>query len=150
MAKYVKYQDQSLSNGEKLSANGYYTGHHMGTPTQGDGETAANADAYYVQHNTVRLGTIMQDAEPNANLPTCCFVITYDLNGGAGTTPTTQQQGFSGGALTVAAAPTITTYPSGKTAFSKWNTKADGSGTAVTAGGSLTPTADTVLYAVYS
>lgn len=74
MANEVKYKDQKWGEdtpiaGEQLSANGSYTGHKNGTPTQGAGEDEANADSYVVAHETVRYGTITQDADPEANMP---------------------------------------------------------------------------------
>lgn len=70
----IKYTDQKWTEpesvkGEQLSVNGYYTGEHLGTPMQAKDETTANADAHYVEHNTVRYGTIMQDSAVNANMP---------------------------------------------------------------------------------
>lgn len=74
MANETKYKDQTWAAntpiaGEQLSVNGRYVGHKEGTSTQGFGETEANADKYVVAHNAVRQGTIMQDADPNANMP---------------------------------------------------------------------------------
>lgn len=57
-------------NGEQLSSNGYYTGEHIGKPMQGAGETEYNGDKYYTEHTTYRYGTITQDADTNANMPT--------------------------------------------------------------------------------
>lgn len=202
----VKYKDQVFPQdspvaGEKLSANGVYTGQHKGTPMQGHGETAANADPYHVAHGIIRTGTIMQDAGDVA-FPEKCFSIVYNLNGGSGTIPDTQTQDFDGGALTIAGfpatavvakyfdedvaetpastslkviantatpvdgeirlkdvVPTKSTYTPkvgdfvkkvAYSAFFKWNTKADGSGTAYAAEASLTPTADVKLFATYT
>lgn len=69
------YVDQKWSggtpiDGEQLSVNGFYTGQHIGTPTQGNGETEANADPYYTEHVTLRQGTITQDGDADANMPT--------------------------------------------------------------------------------
>lgn len=69
----TKYTDQVWKApiaGETLSVNGYYVGEHLGKPMQATGETEANADAHYVEHNTVRFGTITQDAASNADMPT--------------------------------------------------------------------------------
>lgn len=202
----VKYKDQVFPEaspiaGEKLSANGVYTGQHKGTPMQGHGETAANADPYHVAHGIIRQGTIMQDAG-DSNFPVRCFTITYDLNGGSGTVPDAQQQGFNGGALTLATFPATAVVPkyfekdtdgtpadtsllvvadtktpedgeirlsdvtpakstytpvvgdyvkqTAYSAFFKWNTKADGTGTAYAAEASLTPAADVKLFAIYT
>lgn len=202
----VKYKDQNWAEGtpiagEKLSANGVYTGQHKGTPMQGYGETAANSDPYHVPHGIVRSGTIMQDAI-DAKFPERCFTISYDLNGGIGNAPTNQIQGFSGGALVLAdfpstatvakyfekdtgeqpaptslevisdsavpvdgqirisdVLPTKSTYTpvvgdyvklTAYSSFFKWNTKADGTGTAYAAEASLTPTADIKLFATYA
>ena len=70
----TKYKDQKWTgdtpiDGQQLSVNGYYTGHHMGKPMQSNGETELNNDPYYVAHKTVRFGTVMQDKASNANMP---------------------------------------------------------------------------------
>ncbi len=202
----MKYKDQSWPAGspiagEKLSANGVYTGQQEGTPMQGHGETAANANAYYTEHGTVRFGTAMQDAG-DSNFLSKCFVVSYNLNGGTGVGPVYQEQGFAGGALTLPAFPVtaaVANYydediatPAADTSllvvadsatpeageiklsdvspakstytptagdyvklvayssFNKWNTKADGTGTGYAAAASLTPAADTTLYATYT
>lgn len=94
MANEVKYADQTWTTpesvaGEQLSVNGYYTGEHVGTPTQDGTYSAGNADPHWVEHNTVRFGTIMQDGASNANMPeqsdaAVKFVLTgCSTNGGA-------------------------------------------------------------------
>jgi hypothetical protein len=151
MATDTKYQDQNWPTGspiagERLSANGFYTGNKLGTPTQGEGELENNADSYLVEHSIIRQGTILGDAA-DSNFPARAWMVRYDLNGAAGTIPPAQK--YEGAALTVAAAPTITQYPENMTVFDGWNTAANGSGTACAAGGSFTPTADVVFYAQY-
>lgn len=78
MPNEIKYNDQkwgsgTACDGEQLTVNGTYTGQHLGTPTQ-DAKDAdpnkQNADPYWIEHNTIRYGTIMQDADTNANMPT--------------------------------------------------------------------------------
>lgn len=142
-----KYANQTNSNSERVSTNGYYTGHHIGTVMQ-DADTNANNVKYQVEDGTIRIGTMTLDAASNSQ-PIERFKVTYNLNGATGTTPDTAY-GNDSNAVTVSAAPAITTYPAGKTAFSKWNTKADGTGTEVSASASLTLAAHTTLYAVYS
>lgn len=66
MANKVKYQKQVWGTpiaGETLSVNGHYVGEHKGTPTQDAlcAETT-NKDARYIEANTIRYGTITQDA----------------------------------------------------------------------------------------
>ena len=71
------YVDQTWTTpdsvkGETLSINSHYCGQHKGTRMQ-DGlssEATNNADVHYVDHNTIRYGTIMQDAASDANMPT--------------------------------------------------------------------------------
>ena len=70
--------------------------------------------------------------------------LTYDANGGAGTIDS----------ATGAAGESVTVAENGFTrdnyTFTGWNTQADGSGTAYSAGNSFTLTEDTVLYAQWS
>lgn len=61
MAKNVKYTDQA-----NLSVNGYYVGEHLGTEMQ---DAKGTNEPRSVEKNTVRFGTIMQDAAVNANMP---------------------------------------------------------------------------------
>lgn len=60
----TKYKNQE-SNSERVSTNGYYTGHHKGSVMQDATNSADNAP-YYVERNTVRFGTITQDAAPSS------------------------------------------------------------------------------------
>ena len=70
--------------------------------------------------------------------------LTYDANGGAGTIdPAT---GAAGESVTVAE----NGFTRDNYTFTGWNTQADGSGTAYSAGESFTLTEDTVLYAQWS
>ena len=78
------------------------------------------------------------------------YSVAYDLNGATGTAVTDSSSPYSYGAtVTVKAAPTISAYPSGKTAFDKWNTKADGSGTSYAASATFAITDNVTLYAIY-
>lgn len=70
MANEIKYKPQVFPEGhpvedERLSTNGFYTGEHKGVPMQDYAdpeENGQNEDPYWVENNTVRFGTIMQDA----------------------------------------------------------------------------------------
>lgn len=76
--------------------------------------------------------------------------LTYDLNGATGTAVTDGSSPYTYGAqVTVKAAPTITTYPTGTTAFDSWNTKADGTGIKYAASATFNIKATTKLYAIY-
>lgn len=76
--------------------------------------------------------------------------LTYDLNGGIGTAVTDSSSPYTYGTqVTVKAAPTITTYPTSKTQFDSWNTKADGTGTKYAASATFNIKASTKLYAIY-
>ncbi len=150
----MKYKDvkwtgvgASIDN-QMLAANGIYTGHQVGTPAQGKNETEANKDPYYAEHNTFHMGAITQDAK-DSNAPKPLYEVFYDLNGAVGTVPKSQVQADFGGAITLSAAPTVTTYPTGMKSFKAWNTANDGTGEEKAASSSFTPTKDTVLYAVY-
>lgn len=56
----MQYQNQE-NKGERVSTNGYYTGHHKGSVMQ-DASSGADNALYYVERTTVRFGTITQDA----------------------------------------------------------------------------------------
>lgn len=146
--KDVTWPSSTSLNGEMLAANGIYCGQQVGKPAQDAEDTAVSNDAYWVEHNTIHVGTITQDAK-DTNFPDQVWTVTYDLNGAVGTVPTSQTQTEEGGNLTLSAAPTITTYPEGMDAFKEWNEKADGTGTTHAASSSFAPTKDTVLYAIY-
>lgn len=66
MANEVKYKNQEWGEpiaGQRLSTNGNYTGQKNGTPMQDAKDVVGqNTNAYYVEENTIRYGTITQDA----------------------------------------------------------------------------------------
>lgn len=73
------------------------------------------------------------------------FNVTYNLNGGTGTTPTTQQC-IAGNSITAAAS---TGFERTGYTFLKWNTKSNGKGQNVNAGASYTVNGATTLYAMW-
>ena len=73
-------------------------------------------------------------------------LITFDLNGGGGTAPTSLRQATAGGSLTLPGIGSMT-GPTGKPDFGGWLTSSTGT-TAVSS--PYTPTADTTLYAKWS
>lgn len=76
--------------------------------------------------------------------------VTYSLNGATGTAVTDSSSPYAyGSTVTVKSAPTISTYPTGMTAFDEWNTEPDGSGTSYDPSDTFTITDDTTLYAIY-
>lgn len=82
-----KYADQkwttpdSVAN-EVLSVNGHYTGEHLGTPMQDAKDAVVSADPHYVAHHTDHYGTITQDVDSNANMPTkSALTLTKTLTG---------------------------------------------------------------------
>ena len=92
MANNTKYIDQTWTTpddvaGEQLSVNGYYTGEHIGAPTQDGKYPLGNDDPYYTEHNTVRYGTITQDGATNANMPTVGVGVSYVLTGCTASVP---------------------------------------------------------------
>jgi uncharacterized repeat protein (TIGR02543 family) len=74
------------------------------------------------------------------------YTVTYNVNSGSGTAPTTQQQSGPNAAIT------ISTYTGTRSGFqlSGWNTSANGTGTNYAAGASITPSANVTLYAKWS
>lgn len=82
-----KYADQKWTEPESvkdevLTINGHYTGEHLGTPIQDAADATVSADPYYVAHRTDHYGTISQDADSNANMPTkSALTVTKTLTG---------------------------------------------------------------------
>ena len=75
------------------------------------------------------------------------YAVTYNLNGGAGTTPTETSKAV--GATFAAASTTGLTAPAGKQ-FKQWNTSNAGTGTAYAAGATITMPANALtLYAIW-
>jgi uncharacterized repeat protein (TIGR02543 family) len=74
------------------------------------------------------------------------YTITFNINGGTGTTPATQTIN-AGAGLTLPAGSGFSR--SGYT-FGGWNTQASGTGTNYSAGASYTPTGDITLYAKWT
>lgn len=74
------------------------------------------------------------------------YTVKYDKNGGTGSVA--DQSVAQGEAITLSDGTGLTA-PAGKV-LSKWNTKADGSGTDYALGASTTPTEDLTLYAIYA
>jgi len=74
---------------------------------------------------------------------TVAFTVTFDMNGGTGTTPAQRVVG-TGSSITL---PGDTFFSRSGFAFSGWNTGTDGSGYNFDAGGTFTPTGNVTLHA---
>ena len=79
------------------------------------------------------------------------YSVTYDKGAAAsGTVPTDSSSPYAYGTTVTAKTNSGSLVgPTGTTTFDKWNTKADGSGTAISAGSTFVITGDTVLYAQF-
>ena len=106
------------------------------TSADGTGTNYAAGSSYTVT------GTITLYAKWDSGSATT-YTVTYDINGGTGTTPATQTAG-SGSSIILPGKDGLT-----KTgcAFGGWNTNADGTGISYAAGASYTVTGDITLYA---
>lgn len=107
-------------------------------------EGTALTDAYKL---VLRQQGIVFDVDTEAAGFSSAFTVTYKANGGVGADKVVAEVA---GATHTVLANTVTdfTAPTGK-AFSKWNTKDDGSGTDKAAAATITMTEDVVLYAVW-
>ena len=77
------------------------------------------------------------------------YTVSYNLNGGSGTTPLDQDV-RAGSSLTAAGMPDDITPPAGFINFLGWDTDPNhGYPARVPAGSTYTPEGDTVLYAIY-
>lgn len=56
------YANQTNTAGERVSTNGYWTGHQKGTVMQ-DAKVSGVTQPYAVETNTVHMGAMLQDAK---------------------------------------------------------------------------------------
>lgn len=100
---------------------------------------------------TALIGKGVQFMDSNGKPQIQKYSVTYDKGAAAsGTAPTDSSSPYAYGATVTAKTNSGSLVgPTGTTTFDKWNTKADGSGTAISAGATFTITADTVLYAQF-
>ena len=74
------------------------------------------------------------------------YTLSYDLNGAAGTPPTSQTVAYNTTTIVTSSVPTRTGY-----GFAGWNTAADGSGTSYASGATTAPiTANVTLYTIWT
>lgn len=75
----VNWPSGSPIQGERLATNGNYTGQHKGSVTQDSLEGADNAP-YYVERETIRKGTLLQDYL-DTNFPDDGVAVSFNLVG---------------------------------------------------------------------
>ena len=74
------------------------------------------------------------------------YTLSYDLNGAAGTPPTSQTVAYNTTTIVTSSVPTRTGY-----GFTGWNTASDGTGTSYASGVTTAPiTANVTLYAIWT
>ncbi len=56
------YANQTNETGERVSTNGYWTGHQKGSVMQ-DATVSGVTQPYAVENNTVHMGAMLQDAK---------------------------------------------------------------------------------------
>ena len=131
-------QSKTYGTALTLRANGFtrtgYAFSKWNTKADGSGTSYA-AGGSYTANAPVTLYAIWV---PNT------YAVTYNANGGSGSTAA--QTKTYGVALTLRQ----NAFTRAGHTFSKWNTKADGSGTSYAAGGSYTANAAVTLYAIWT
>ena len=97
------------------------------------------------------IGKGVQFMDSNAKPQIQKYSVTYNKGAAApGSAPTDSSSPYPYGTTVTAKTNSGSLVgPAGTTTFDKWNTKADGSGTAINAGGTFVITGDTVLYAQF-
>ncbi|MDR1642148.1 MAG: InlB B-repeat-containing protein [Clostridiales bacterium] len=133
---FISGNSVTISGAGSLTRSGYiFAGWNTSANSSGTSYTAGQSVAFTANTTLYAKWTALPS-----------YTVTYNANGGSGTTPTTQSF-VSGSSVTISNAGSLTR--SGYT-FSGWNTSANGSGTSYTAGQSVAFTANTTLYAKWT
>jgi len=127
-----------------------------------DVKKADNPNGAIVVHGTIKIDKIPATPTASAisalkniafvdiagNYPPQTYTVTYDANGGTGSITDSSSPYAIGSTVTVKASTGLT--PPSSKAFSKWNTKADGSGTDYAANATFVIGENTTLYAIWA
>jgi uncharacterized repeat protein (TIGR02543 family) len=137
----LPYREKAtVAGGNGLTKEGYW---FNGWNTEADGSGTAYTDGVSL---TFPLDENITLYAQWVDLAVTRYTVTYDANGISGAAPSSQEALY-GSAVTLKTDSGLTM--SGY-AFSGWNTKADGTGTAYAAGDSYTVTGDITLYAQWT
>jgi uncharacterized repeat protein (TIGR02543 family) len=137
---------QTVNAGSSVTVSGQGSLINSGRTFSGWNTSSSGAGTAYTAGASLTVsGNTTLYAQWTTNAATT-YTITYNANGGSGSTPSVQTVN-AGSSVSIAGQGSLT-Y-SGKT-FSGWNTSSSGSGTAYTAGASLTVNGNTTLYAQWT
>lgn len=131
----------NTSGNKASSGSGSFTGTYS---ISGNGSATKTITVTFTNFNTDHGDSATKTVSFNVTVPAwTSYTISYNANGGSGA-PSSQTK-WKDQALTLSSTkPTRTGYT-----FSKWNTKADGSGTSYNSGASYTANSATTLYAIW-
>ena len=125
----------TLPDGDGLSKSGYVFG-GWNTQADGVGTNYDEGESFTVTGNVTLYARWIAEGTTN-------YTITFNLNGGGGTTPAAQTVN-AGSSITL---PNYSGFFKTSYTFGGWNTEPDGMGTNYAAGSSFTPIHDITLYA---
>ena len=129
------------SNSGSLARTGY-TFERWNTQSDGNGTSYAEGETF-----TMPTGNVTLYAVWTVN----SYTVTYDVNGGSGTTPAASTSYNYASSVTVLGNTGTTPLTKSGYTFTGWNTLANGSGTSYVAGATFAmPAVNTTLYAVWT